>query len=734
MPSSQSLSDPRRVTVRLPDFLPDFLPELLGHAAFAGVAILLLLAAGQPLLTDDTWLHLALGKAYAAEGPWLSADPLLARALGPPAPAAWLFDVGLFGVERWAGFSGLRAVHVAGVAAILALTWSLLRRASGSRLFASLASGLFIALSAYRLIQLRPHLLTMLAVLALYWLLLEGTSPPSRKRIAGAVVLFAIWANVHAAFLLGPLLVGAAFAGGLIAMLWRDAGARERSRGRAIGLAAAGGLGGLATLLNPGGIQPHLAWFVAGRETPDLARVGDEWSAVNLFAFPLPGLPPSPLAWLIFWGLILAVLALIVHVARRGRQSPNGNETRAPFDPALLFVALLSLALPVIAVRFLWLGIFPLLLLAHALRPWLEARAQEKSIPWIGAVASLLLLPAFLNWGTGPLIFATLPGTWAGYAEPYRAGKYHADLIWMLDDAGLQGTAFADYHMAGFAGYWLAPDIRTLVNGTLNVPQDVIAANLPLRERRGQREGETYTELLDRQGIDLFLGIRLPRAADSARPWFYSTAHLERTPGWIPIFRNLTSAIYLRANAKNQPNLQRLVEYYAEQEVPFDPAVGFDAERVIRKNRNWAILHGLIPRHFGAITKAAYGSDPKLKVQGRGTLAAIYTALGLYERAIGLDRKRLEADPGIVAVRRRLVWCLLRLGRITEALEFAEPLGETPPGDWLSHRIYDVAREVIDSNAEARAGLIARLPVLSYAEAAALTAGLAIPVPRVPAR
>lgn len=722
--------------------LTKHLPEIVSWVAFIGLAAPLLVAAGQPILTDDTWLHLALGKAYATAGPWLDTDPLLANPLGPPAPTAWLFDVGLFGIERWTGFTGLRALHLISVAAILALAWWLLRRASGSRIFASLGCSLFAALAAYRLIQLRPHLFTLLAAMALYWLLLESTSPPSRKRIAVAALLFAAWANMHAAFLLGPLLVGTALGGILIAMALGDAERRSRDRGRAMGLAAAAGLGGAATLLNPSALQPHLAWFIAGRETPELTRVGDEWSAVDLFAFPLPGLPPSPLAWLIFWGLILAVLALAVHAARRGRHSHNpqqtqashANETGASMDPALLSIALLSLALPLIAVRFLWLGIFPLLLLAHALRPWLEARSQTRWVPWLGASASLLLWLALLNWGTGRLIFATLPGTWAGYAEPYRAGKYHADLIWMLDDAGLQGTAFADYHMAGFAGYWLAPEIRTLVNGTLNVPQDVIAANLPLRERRGEREGETYTELLDRHGVDLFLGIRLPRAADSTRPWFYSTAHLERTPGWIPIFRNLTGAIYLRANAKNEANLQRLVEYYSEQEVPFDPAVGFDAERVTRKNRTWAMLHGLIPRHFGGITKAAYGSDPKLKVQGRGTLAAVYSALGLYELAVELDRQRLEADPELVAVRRRLVWCLLRLDRTAEALEFAEALGEAPPDDGLSRGIYNAAREAIESDAETRAGLVARLPLLSYAEAVALTTGLTVPTPRIPAR
>jgi hypothetical protein len=714
--------------------LTEHLPEIVSWVAFTGLAALLLVAAGQPILTDDAWLHLALGKAYAAAGPWLDADPLLANALGPPTPTAWLFDAGLFGIERWAGFTGLRAVHVAGVATILALAWWLLRRASGSRIFASLGCGLFAALAAYRLIQLRPHLFTLLAALALYWLLLESASPPSRKRIAGAALLFAAWANMHAAFLLGPLILGTALGGILVAMALGGAEARTRDRARATGLALAAGLGGAATLLNPSGLQPHLAWFIAGRETPDLARVGDEWSRVDLFAFPLPGLPPSPLNWLILWALVIALLFISTLALRAWRKRPRGTGPVASLDPALVAVSLLSLALPLIAVRFLWLGIFPLLLLARAGRPWTGEETQGRVAPWVGAVSSALLLAAFTNWGAGALISRTVPPTWAGYAEPYRAGKYHADLIWTLKDAGLQGTAFADYHMAGFMGFWLAPDIRVLVNGTLNVSQDVIAANLPLRERRGQREGETYTELLDRHGVDLFLGIRLPRAADSARPWFYTTGHLENTPGWIPIFRNLTGAIYLRTNEKNRKNLERVSEYYAELEIPFDASVGFDPERVTREKRGWAILHGLIPMHFTQITKAAYGSDPGLNFRGRGTLAAVYAALGLYERATALDLQRLEGDPHVIPVRRRLVWCLLRLGQINEAALYAAPLNETPTSDVLSRRIHDVALAAVGASAEERAGLIARLPVFSYVDASVLASGLAVPRPRTPPR
>src|SRR4029453_10219306 len=68
-----------------------WLRATLGHGAAAVAAALLLLAAGQPLFTDDAWWHLALGRAFAERGPWLPEDPLLFAAASPPSPSAWLF-------------------------------------------------------------------------------------------------------------------------------------------------------------------------------------------------------------------------------------------------------------------------------------------------------------------------------------------------------------------------------------------------------------------------------------------------------------------------------------------------------------------------------------------------------------------------------------------------------------------------------------------------------------------
>ena len=47
----------------------DRLPGWVAVGATTVLLGLLLVATGQPILSDDIWLHLSLGRAYAAEGP-----------------------------------------------------------------------------------------------------------------------------------------------------------------------------------------------------------------------------------------------------------------------------------------------------------------------------------------------------------------------------------------------------------------------------------------------------------------------------------------------------------------------------------------------------------------------------------------------------------------------------------------------------------------------------------------
>ena len=672
-----------------------------------------MLAAGQPMITADVWWHLALGRAHAAQGPWLAEDPLLFTAPGPPTPASWLWALGLHGVERLAGFSGLRLLHVALVLACLGLGFSLLRRASGSLRVAAAGTGLMVAFSTYRLAQLRPHLFTLLATLLLYRLLVEDGRRPSPRRIALSAGLLALWVNLHAGFLIGPLLLAGAAGGLLVAAPLRAPEQRPHDRRRALGLGLACGLGLLATLANPGGLAPHLAWFAAGSETPLLETVGDEWLPVSLFRLPVPSLPPSALNWGLLWLLVPATLLAALAALRDWRR----REELASLDPALVALALGALAAPFVAVRFLWLTFLPLLLLAA-----LAGRARVGASPaarsgaaWATAVALVLLVPGFLRLGDWPLVTRSLPRDPAVWTTPYWPDNFYARAVWLLADAGVEGNAYNDYAMGGFLGYWTAPEIRAFVNGTLNFRPEAMEANRPIRDRRGVRSGESFLELLDRLEIDFFIGIHPPQLPPGRKPWFRTTAHLEGAPGWLPVFRNLRSAVYLRDTPRNARNLERLAAWYADQGVPFEPETGFDTARVLREAPGWSLRHGLVTLGFAQLGPRSLLPTPQA-TGALDQLGMVWASLGLYERSVEAARRLLQRGE-YVSARRRLVWSLLQLGRGDEARQAAGPLAQAPPQDALSHAIAEAAERFDGLDPEQAATLKARLPLFTPREA-----------------
>ena len=92
--------------------------------------------------------------------------------------------------------------------------------------------------------------------------------------------------------------------------------------------------------------------------------------------------------------------------------------------------------------------------------------------------------------------------------------------------------------------------------------------------------------------------------------------------------------------------------------------------------------------------------------------------LGLYERAALLDEQILARDPLLVSSRRRLVWALLRAGRVPEALDHAAVLEASEGLDPLSDFVARSAREIAAlEDPESRAERIALLPAFSRAEA-----------------
>ena len=711
------------------------LPEWLGHAAMLALAALVLIAVGQPIYTDDLWWHLALGDSYRVHGPWLSEDPVLYSALGPPLPASWLADVGLAALANGMGALGLRVAHVLLALSILGLAWSLFERASHSRLLASVGMGLFAILAAYRLFQLRPHLGTMLAALALYRLLIEPGASRSRWKLAAAGVLLAIWANVHAGFLLGLILPGVALASLLVALPFRPEELRQEDRQRVLYLALGLAVGFLASFINPSGVLPHLAYFAAGTASPELARVGDEWIPFTLLQWPRLNLPPSPISWAILWALWICAPVIAVWGVMRWKQR-SAEGPGSCLDPALMGLAAISLIASLLAVRFLWLGIFPLLLVAHGLRVGGQGRAmpeRSRGRLWAVAIVAVLLVPGFLRFGPWPMISRGVPAQWQAYSYPYPADKYFAHAVWFMKDSGLEGNLFNNYSVGSFASYWLPPKLKLFVNGSLNVSPEAMDTGHALRRRQGVGPEVGFLELLDREGVDVFFGVRLPHLPFPNRPWDYTTGHLENAPGWIKVFRNMHSSVYLRDNERNRANLERVARYYAAREVPFDPDAGFDPASVIREDAGWATRQGLIPTYFPDLARFSGLRDPDTHRRTRNRLASVYAVLGLYDEAIAIDRRLLRVDPDLVSPGRRLVWSLIRSDRPEEALEAARALTQQEDEGELSRMLAKKAeRYAEETDPEARAAMRSTLPLFSHSEARLLDAGTVSAEPRPP--
>jgi hypothetical protein len=700
------------------------------HGSCIVLVGMLLVAAGQPIFTDDVWWHLAMGRSYLALGPWLDVDPMLHTAAGPAAPAAWMADIGLFGVEWLFGFQGLRLLHVLAVAAIMALAWLLLRRVSRSARYASFATGLLVVLAAYRLFQLRPDLASVLASLLLIRLLVVDPDPPSRRRVAAAVVLMALWANLHGAFLLGPLILGSAWAGLVLASFSSDVSRRawaELQGRRARRLFTALVLGSLATLINPMGIAAHTLFFVAGGDTPDLAVVVDEWAPVSLFRLPDTVLPPTPAAWFVVWGLVLTMLALVIDVARRRRSSGASPAFDRGFDPALLAVGVVGLIGAVATVRLMWMGLLPLLTLGQlgSHRGLFEGRHASR-LTAVGSSLALASLLAFHQIGDWRMISSAVHSAW--YPRAFAATKYHAHAVWFMRDAGLEGRLFNDYWIGNFLGYWLAPQLQAFVNGSLNVPKDVMEARLSIMNRQGIAGGMGFEALLDRYDIDVFLGTRVPRMPHSVRAPVHTTTHLEGAEAWLLVFRSMDSAVFLRADERNQHNLDRIMSYYLAEGIPFDPLRGFDLARVIADAPEWAVAHGVRPVNYEEMIVASRNMDPMYRSRGRNALAAYFVTVGLYDKAVTLDRRTLKSQGGALPAARRLVWALLHLRRLEEAALASDTLESlAPPQDELSSWIIDAARRAPELDAHQLDTLVTTLPVFTRVQGARVLSGFREP-------
>jgi hypothetical protein len=233
-----------------------------------GAALLSLVLTVQPFRDSDVWWHLAMGHYIIAHGiPAVEPFSFL-HAANPWVGQQWLYEVGLARVVDLGG-PGLASLLM-GLLASSALLIAVLsipphRRPAGPWMAVALMVG---ALVAAQLVGVRGQVISLFGAAVVLHVVMRWRGGSTRALLLLAP-LFAVWANLHAGFIVG---LGIA----VVALLTTRTATR-RSR---LLLGAAIAAGALATLVNPAG--PGLWSYVATTFTnPTLTGVVTEWQSPN---------------------------------------------------------------------------------------------------------------------------------------------------------------------------------------------------------------------------------------------------------------------------------------------------------------------------------------------------------------------------------------------------------------------------------------------------------------------
>jgi tetratricopeptide (TPR) repeat protein len=194
---------------------PSHSPPVARTDAFLAALVLAFafLSASFAARNSDFWLHLASGRLLAHGQYTFGADPFAYTTDGVYwANHSWLFDLGLYAGWQTLGGAGLVVLKAAAVAVLAALLLRLSRPAANSGPFwvGGFCTLLALLASSPRLL-LQPACLSLLLLAVCLALLRAGG-----RALYALPVVIAVWVNLDAWFLLGPLLVALFWLGGAL--------------------------------------------------------------------------------------------------------------------------------------------------------------------------------------------------------------------------------------------------------------------------------------------------------------------------------------------------------------------------------------------------------------------------------------------------------------------------------------------------------------------------------------
>jgi len=472
-----------------PGTLAPALPFLVAAAVYV-----LLLLAGDKLLNDaDTWWHIASGNWILANG-FPHADPFSFTFAGKPWIAKeWLSQVAYAEAFRLAGWTGVVVLAAAAIALAFGLLTHALRGSLTGLPAVAMVAVAFMLVAPHA--TARPHALALPLLIA--WAAGLARAADRQKAPPYALLLLMVaWANLHAGFTFGILLV-AAFA--LDAVVAAPSVNRRRL---AIAWVRFGLLTMVAACVTPYGPQSTLLTAKVLGLGPALSVIG-EWRPAD-FATVGP--------------LELALVAGIGFALWRGVTLPPVR--------ILILLGLVHMALSADRNAELLGLVAPLVVAGPLARQFPLLRAGQSAPSFIGgAMLAALALPV-----------TALLALLVSY-QPSPANAPGAALT------ALKATNAAhvlnDYN---FGGYLIAAGVLTFIDGRT----ELFGADFLLRYVRDMRLENIpdLLNLLDDQKIDATLLMPSTPAA----------AFLDRDPGWKRLYADDTAVVHIRLPLRGSLN------------------------------------------------------------------------------------------------------------------------------------------------------------------------------------
>ena len=664
-----------------------------------------------PLLNFDVWMHLSAGRYIVEHGHIPYAHPFnFTASAGQWIDQEWLSQTLLFLLYRRIGIDGLVLLKALVGALVVGLAlWQAHRRRSAFPVAVALA--LVAVLLVRPRLTVRPHLVT-LVFLSSWALLLSGWrgSCDSHERrwtpyvLVGSMVL---WANLHAGFLAGLILLGIYWLEATWCW-WRSEPPTKTKRARearSLTLVLVGCVA--ATMVNPYGWRLWTYPFTLVTMRVYMKYI-DEWTSPDL----------SPRFWLLYAYLMLGTVVLLVQgrkadtnvrpPAAGGRPHRSGGRAFLPDSDgtgralcpadALIWVVFGVMALsarrhiapfalvsaPVVAMALSRFALFK------------GADESGKAVRWPSGLAYV-----------GVAVVLVLVGAWEMLSvcpHPLRPGLserlFPTDAARFLREHSreLPRNLYNSYTWGGYLEWELWPEWSVFIDGECVVYRERIFADwdtVYLLQRGWRRALASY-------GVNCIIrdwGMDNPEPLLGSGEWV--TVYWDDV-AMVLVRRDRLSAEFLTQNDFSLTNPAWLLRYPPQDEVTYQKALGQldQAERGFGPTGIGYRMRGELLYQRGRYQEALreFRADIALspeRARSWSSAGDCWRKLGWHEEAIECYRTALRQYPGLVTTRMNLAELYQRQGNFKAALKelhtaLGLPVGDPQVGEELRARIAEL--------------------------------------------